>query len=255
MREQINYRKALVTGASSGIGRGLALALGRAGTFVYAAARRKPELDSLVAEIARAGGRAEALVLDVSDPEEAHDVVRALDARDPLDLVVANAGVGGKTPSTRPAYHDVQHIFDVNLSGAIATLYGALPGMVDRNHGHLVGVASLAGMRGLPKYSAYSASKAALITFLESTRLDLLKTGVAVTAVCPGYVRTEMTAKSGERPFMIDVDQAVKTILHSLARKDAVCAFPRPTATVMRSAALLPSSVYEFVFTRSKMSR
>jgi short-subunit dehydrogenase len=249
-----DYRTALITGASSGIGRGLALALAAEGTHVYVAARRKTQLDSLVDEITRAGGRAEAITLDVSDADHTHDVVAKLDARDPLDLVIANAGIGDPTPAKKAPWEKVKQVLDVNLMGAVATLYGAMPGMVARNHGHLVGVASLAGFRGLPKFNAYSSSKAALITFLESTRVDLHKTDVYVTTVCPGWVRTEMTAKMKSAPFMIDLDEALRTILHALHKRDPMCAFPMGASLALRTiVSNLPDSMYEFLVTRAKV--
>jgi short-subunit dehydrogenase len=113
-------------------------------------------------------------------------------------------------------------------------------------------VASVAGFRALPKFSAYSSTKAALITFLEATRLDLHKTDLAVTTVCPGFVRTEMTAKVQSR-LMVELDDAVRTILRSLDRREAMCTFPLPVATAMRSLPFIPNSVYDFVLTRVKL--
>jgi short-subunit dehydrogenase len=247
------FAHALVTGASSGIGRSLSLALAAQGTHVVVAARRKPELDSLVAEICAAGGKAEALVLDVAQADATYDAVRALDERLPLDLVVANAGVGGSTPSKRTTWPAVRKILDINLYGALATLMGALPGMVARDQGHLVGVASVAGFRGLPKFSAYGASKAALISFLESMRLDLHSTRLAVTVVCPGFVRTEMTAKVKATPFMLESSEAARIILRSLERRDFMCTFPLPVAAVMRSLPFIPTALYDFALTKVKL--
>jgi len=250
----MSFEHALITGASSGIGRELSLQLAARGTFVTVAARRAPELEALVAEIVGKGGRAEALVLDVSDADHAHEAVRALDERRPLDLVIANAGVGGATPMKKATWPQVRKILDLNLHGAVATLMGALPGMVARNRGHLVGVASTAGFRGLPKFSAYSSSKAALITFLESTRLDLHKTEIGVTVVCPGFVRTEMTRDlKVSTPFMVEVDDAARTILRSIDKGEFMCAFPRPVSTLMRSLPFIPTALYDFALTRVKL--
>jgi len=245
------YSTALVTGASSGIGRSLAATLASEGTRVYVAARRRAELEALVGEIARAGGRAEALVLDVADADATYEAVSKLDARDPLDLVVANAGIGVGTPAKKAPWSQVRNVLSINLMGAAATLMGALPGMVARNRGHLVGIASVAGFRGLPKFNAYSGSKAGLIAFLESTRLDLHSTDVAVTTVCPGFVRTEMTGKVKARGMALD--EAVRIIRQALAERRAVCTFPRTTRAAMTAVSLLPDSVYEFLATRAKV--
>jgi short-subunit dehydrogenase len=247
------YATALITGASSGIGRALALTLAHEGTKVFAAARRRNELESLVDEITRAGGRAEALVLDVADADATYDAVSKLDAREPLELVVANAGVGKSTPAKRAPWSDVRQVLSVNVMGAVATLMGALPGMVARNRGHLVGIASLAGFRGLPKFNAYSSSKAALITFLESTRIDLHKTEIAVTTVCPGFVRTDFTANIKSSTRQVELPDAVRIIRNALRGRAAVCTFPRGAAAAMTAVSLLPDSVYDFLVTRAKV--
>jgi short-subunit dehydrogenase len=240
------YQNALVTGASSGMGKGLARALGARGTHVVLAARRRERLETLRQEIVSEGGSAEVLVLDCADGDATHDTVRALDDRLPLDLVIANAGVGTMSSARKANWAATRQILDVNLVGAVATLYGALPGMMARKQGHLVGVASVAGFgRGLPRLGAYSASKAGLISFLEAMRLDLQGTGVLVTTVCPGYVRTEMTAKNKLMPFIVEVDDAVATILTSLDKREALCSFPLPIVASMRGLALLPHSIYE----------
>ncbi len=248
------YRNALITGASSGLGRGLAVALAKRGAHVVAAARRKPELDVLVAEIQGAGGSAEVLELDCADADTTHALVRGLDDRLELDLVVANAGWGHTTPGRGIDWSTVKKIFDLNVQGAVATLCGALPGMVARNRGHVAGVASLAGFRGLPKTAAYSASKAALITFLESLRVDLQRTAVAVTTICPGYVKTELTKnRPYKMPFLMELDDAVDAMVQGLERRAAVCAFPLPLYSAVRALPFLPNSLYDFMAGRSKL--
>jgi short-subunit dehydrogenase len=243
---------AFITGASSGIGHGMARALAARGVHVIAAARRRQRLDELVAEIAAAGGSAEALVLDVADAEATHAAVVAADARTPLDIVVANAGVAGITPAKKLDWQRVKSILDTNVLGAAATLSGAIPGMVERGRGNLVAIASIAGFVGLPKFAAYSASKAALITLCESLRIDLHGTGVAMTTVCPGYVDTDLLTKGKKHPFMVSVDDAVGRILAAMDAGDAMCTFPAPSVAAMRTARALPRPLYELLATRSR---
>jgi short-subunit dehydrogenase len=244
---------ALVTGASSGIGHGLALALARRGLHVVAAARRRDRLQELVRAIADGGGSAEALVLDVADAAATHAAVRAVDERQPLDMVVANAGIGGITPGKKLDWSRVKAILDTNVSGAAATICGAVPGMVARRRGSVVAVASVAGFRGLPRFGAYSASKAWLITFCESLRVDLHGSGVTVTTVCPGYVNTELLTPGRKHPFMVEVDDAVARILAAVDAREAMCTFPTPVVAGMRAAQLLPRPLYEFIATRSRV--
>jgi short-subunit dehydrogenase len=253
--ERMSYRTALVTGASSGIGRGLALALAARGTHIVAAARRKAQLDSLVAEIIAAGGSAEALALDVAQSDATYEAVRALDARTPLDLVIANAGVGDATPARKLVWSRVKQQLDVNLTGACATLCGALSGMVERGTGHLVGIASIAGFRGLPQFAAYSASKAGLRTFLEGLRLDLHGSHVYVTSICPGFIKTEMTANNkGPMPFLLEADTAVKIILRAIDDKVAERAFPWPLVAALKTTkVLMPDSLFVAMNRRSNL--
>jgi short-subunit dehydrogenase len=244
-------RTALVTGASSGIGRALALALARRGTHVVAAARRAPELDALVDEIAAAGGRAEALVLDVADGDAACAAVAALDERLPLDLLVANAGTGDHTPGYKLKWPVVKRILSVNLVGAAATICGALPGMVARKQGHIVGISSIAGFRGLPRMGAYSASKAGMNALLESLRVDLQGSGVHVTTICPGFIRTDMT-KAVTRPFIMKLDDAVAEIVRAIDAGAAEVSFPLPIAGPARALPFVPNAVYDWIAGRMR---
>ena len=249
-----SYRTALVTGASSGMGRGVALELARRGTYVYAAARRKQELDALVDEIARAGGAGEAFPLDVANADATHDAVRALDEKNPLELVIANAGVGDFTPAQKFKWKRAKQLIDVNFTGAVATIAGALPGMIERGTGHIVGIASVAGLRGLPMFSTYSATKAALITFLEGLRLDLHGSHVYVTTICPGFVKTEMTANNkGPMPFAMECKDAVKVILKAIDDKESVRAFPWPLVAAIKSTRLVPDALFVAMNRRSNL--
>jgi short-subunit dehydrogenase len=248
-------KHALVTGASSGIGRGLAQALAARGAHVTLAARRRERLDELVAEIIAGGGSAEALVLDISDGDATHAAIQAADGRRPIDFLVANAGQGGITPGKKLDWKRVKEILETNLVGAAASIAGVVPGMVARGDGRVVAVASVAGFRGLPRFGAYSASKAGLITLCESLRIDLHGTGVSVTTVCPGYVQTEMLTPGKSHPFVVSVEEAAATILKAADGRDAVCTFPAPIAAGMRATQLLPRPLYEFIATRARKIR
>jgi short-subunit dehydrogenase len=248
------YERALVTGASSGLGRGLALALARTGTHVVCVARRKDELDALVGEIRDGGGSAEALVLDCADADRAHDTIAALDSKTPLDLVIANAGRGGRTYARELDWSTVHKVLQLNVIGAAATLSAVLPAMVARDRGHLVGISSLAGFRGLPKSAAYSSSKAALRVFLEGLRIDLRGTNVHVTTLCPGYVKTPATENRPYRtPFIMELDDAVEAMMGAIERKDPFFAFPRPLSTLTSSLPAWPRPLYEWIVGRTKV--
>jgi short-subunit dehydrogenase len=241
-------RTALVTGASSGIGAALAERMARDGVHVVLAARRAEALDEVAERIAGAGGRATALPLDVTRPEETVAAIERIDDElAGLDLVVANAGVGVNRWSGKLGYAACAETLAVNVVGATATLTAVLPRMVERGRGHLVGISSLASQLGLPKSAVYCGSKAFLSMFLEALRVDLRHTGVHVTDVRPGYVKTAMTADNARMPFALEAAPAAEIIWKSILARRAVVAFPWPTAAVVRLAAMLPRPIYDRV--------
>ena len=169
---------ALVTGASSGIGRGLAVRLARDGYSVGLAARRTERLREVVGTIEKHGAAASAHGCDVADPEQVRAAVSACRlALGPVDLLVANAGVGARARVEDLDGEDVRRLMQVNFMGAVYMVEEVLPEMLRRGSGHLVAVASLAGFNGLPERAAYSASKGAMINFFESLRMDLASEG------------------------------------------------------------------------------
>lgn len=244
---ETNYRTALVTGASSGLGRGLALWLARSGVRVFASGRRVEQLQALADEARAAGATIEPVEMDVARTDETLTRIRQLDADcGGLDLVVANAGVGGETHGKRMAWERVQHIIDVNVTGASATLCAVLPQMVERRRGHLVGIASLAAWRGLKGHAAYSASKSFLGTFMESLRVDLKDTGVRVTCIYPGFVKSELTAKNRHpMPFLLETDDAADRMGRAILRGDAEFAFPWQLASAMKLVKTLPNPLFD----------
>lgn len=252
--DTLPYRTALITGASSGLGRGLAKWFASRGVHVFGAARREAELESLAQECARAGGRLEPVHLDVAKTQETMERIREIDERSGgLDLVIANAGVGLETPATRMNWDHVERTIQVNVTGAAATLCAVLPRMVERDRGHLVGISSLAGYRGLPKMAAYCASKAFLRTFLESLRVDLQTTRVKVTSIQPGFVKSEMTAKNRfPMPFLMETEAACERMAHAIVRGEAELDFPWQLAGAMKLARVMPSTLWNAAARRMK---
>jgi short-subunit dehydrogenase len=241
------YRRALVTGATSGIGRALSLWLAARGVAVTAAGRRVERLAELAAEAAaRGGGAIEPLALDVTDTAAVRERVREIDDRHgDLDLVVANAGAGQLISARRFDWDACEHILRVNVLGAAATVTAALPGMLARGRGHLVAIASIAAVRGLPKNAAYGASKAFLRSFMESLRIDLSTTPVKTTCVFPGFVKSEMTAANDfPMPFLLDTDEAAARIGRAILAKRAEIWFPWQMALATRALGLLPGSLW-----------
>lgn len=243
---------AFVTGASSGIGRGLAVRLAQEGYAVGLAARRLERLQEVAGDIFDYGGQAGAYRCDVSDEEQVQDAVdRCRDELGPIELLVANAGVGMRTDPKDLVVADVQRVMAVNFMGAVYATQATLPDMLKRQSGHLVAVASIAGFGGLPKTAAYSASKAAMINFFESLRIDLRSEGIAVTVVNPGYVQTEMTtADDRPRPFILDVDDAVERMMRGILQRRRSLSFPWPLTAPATWARMLPRGVYDRIASR-----
>lgn len=243
----MEHRTAFVTGASSGIGRAVAIHLASLGVEVALGARREDALTALATEIIARGGKARSYALDVSDPEATTRVLkRADDQMDGVDVVIANAGMSDSKWSGRLTWADCAPTLAVNVTGAVATIVALMERMIERKRGHLVGVSSLAGYRGLPKMAAYSASKAFLSTFLESVRVDLRGTGVHVTDVRPGFVRTPMNAGSDRKlPFLMEADAAADRIVQGIRRAEDVVEFPWQLASITRSARFLPNAVWD----------
>lgn len=245
-------RTALVTGASSGIGAALARLLASEGIAVALAARREEAMQEIAETIAADGGQASVHPLDVSDPEATIEAVGAIDDElGGLDLVVANAGVVKGRWSGKLQWDDVRDILAVNVVGATATLVAAMPRMVERGRGHLVGISSIASYRGLPKLAAYSASKAYLSNFLEGVRIDLRSAGIAVTDIRPGYVRTAMNEDSeGKLPFAVTAEDAARRIWKAIRARRSVLTFPLPMATAAHAMSSMPNLLYDRMMKR-----
>jgi short-subunit dehydrogenase len=232
---------AVLTGASSGIGWALAKALAVDGCRVGLIARRADRLDALASEITQAGGTAAVAAADVADRGQTLAAVETLRGQiGPVDLLIANAGIGVPTFLEPMNVPDLERMFRVNLFGVMHAIEAVLPEMLRRGRGHLAGVSSLAAYKGLPGMSAYCASKAALNIYLEGLRIQLRPRGVAVTTISPGFVRTPMTAHNPKMPWLLESDDAARRIVRALRRRPAVYNFPWTTTLLMMLTAWLP---------------
>lgn len=240
-------RVVLITGASSGIGRALALELGKRGARVGLTARRVEELSKVAEEVSRAGGQALALPADVRRAEEINEVEsRVREKWGRVDVLVANAGMTSTTAGTKLDASEAGDVITINVIGVVNSVAAVLPDMLKRGEGHLVAISSLASYRGMPKSGAYSASKAAVSTFFESMRVDLRRSGVAVTTIHPGFVRTPLTANRKKKlPFLIEADDAACRIVRAIERRARTYAFPWQLASLVRVMRHLPGALYD----------
>jgi short-subunit dehydrogenase len=233
---------AVITGASSGIGWALAKELARHGCKVGLLARRRELLEQLAGEVRAAGGTAACAVADVAERTQVLDGVARVRAElGPIDLLIANAGIGAPTQLNPVNIADVEKMFRVNLFGVVYAIEAVLPEMLQRGRGHLAAVSSLAAYKGLPGESAYCASKAAVNAYLEGLRIQLRQHGIAVTTICPGFVKTPMTAHHDfHMPFLLEPEVAARRIVRALRRRVKVYDFPWPLSWLMRLTRWLP---------------
>ncbi|HEV3164610.1 MAG TPA: SDR family NAD(P)-dependent oxidoreductase [Isosphaeraceae bacterium] len=244
---QIQSEVAVITGASSGIGAELARRLAAAGVRVGLTARRAEALEHLAAAIRAQGGTAAVAPADAADPAATRlAMARLSEELGPVDLLIANAGVGLDTPAVRFSAAQFEEMVRVNLIGAAVAIESVLPLMLERRQGHIVGISSLAAYRGLPHSAGYSATKAGLSTLLEGLRVELRPRGLMVTTVHPGYVRTPMTADSGRpQPFLMEVGPAAEIILNGIAARRREINFPWRAAFLMGLLRRLPGGLYD----------
>lgn len=240
-------KTALITGASSGIGRELALELARRGWRVGLLARRREALDEVARAIAAIGGASDVFVADVGDPAAIAAAVADLEARHgAIDLAIANAGIGQSGPVAKVDPAAAAATLRTNVEGTLNLIAAVLPSMLARKSGHIVGIASLAGFRGLPGSPIYSASKAAMRALLEAARAELAPKGILVTTVNPGFIRTPLTAANQFRmPFLMDADAAARRIADAIDARKKEYSFPLPMAVFVRLARFLPNAIWD----------
>ena len=241
-------RRVIITGASSGIGAALARAYAARQTTLGLIARRAGALKELAAEFSTPH---EIYALDVRDSAAMRAAAHAfITLHGSPDIVIANAGVSTGTltelPEDLAAFKDV---FDINVLGMVNTFQPFIDAMRAAGGGTLVGIASVAGYRGLPGAAAYSASKAAAISYLESLRVELRASGIKVITICPGYIATPMTAKNPyPMPFMLSADQAARAMLDIIDSGKTFAVIPWQMAIVARVLRVLPNWLYDRLF-------
>ena len=240
-----NEKLAFVTGASSGIGRELAFQLKKEGFHLALFARRLAHLERTQEELSALNGlQVGVFQCDVADKESVHQAFKKAshDLGSPY-LLVANAGVGGSSSVKSFDTEMMSSIFQTNVMGAMYCISEVLPAMLSNKQGHIVGISSLAAYKSFPYTHAYSASKSALSAHLEGLSLELKPHGVKVSTICPGFIRTQMTAKNKfSMPFIMDAEKAAKKIMGAIKKEKKVYNFPWQTYMLIKASNLFPSS-------------
>jgi len=233
----------LITGASSGIGKAMALDFARQGAHVGLMARREAHLREGKEAIASLGGKVAIAPCDVTEWAPTRDAIAFLENElGPTDLLVANAGVGLPTPLDAEGHaRDSGLTMRVNVIGVIHALAAVIPGMVKRGQGHLAAISSLASYMAMPGESAYCASKAAVNVYMAALREQLRPKGIKVSTLCPGFITTPMTEKNDfAMPGLMSAEKASLLMIQALARGKEVYNFPWTTLQLVRLVRWMP---------------
>ncbi|MFG1815410.1 SDR family NAD(P)-dependent oxidoreductase [Kribbella sp. NPDC049174] len=242
---ELTGRRTWIVGASSGIGAALARELADRGARVAVSARRVSELQDVAA------GRMAVVPVDITDAEAVRQAAdRVVEELGGLDIVVLSAGYWKQLKEFDA--ESFQRHLDVNLSGMAHCLDAVIPRLQAAHAGLIVGIASVAGYRGLPGAEAYGATKAAQINLLEALRANLRPDGINVVTVCPGFVATEMTrSNSFPMPFIISAPRAAREIADGIERRTTRITFPWQMAWLARLAKIVPDNLWTRLLARS----
>jgi short-subunit dehydrogenase len=243
--------KVIITGASTGIGRALALEYAARGATLGLMARREEMLVQLASSLPV---RSYTYAVDVRSGKALKAAAQDFVARTGWpDIVIANAGVSAGTLTGEPTDNEVfEEVMATNLNGMMLTFQPFVEAMRRERRGILVGIASVSGFRGLPGASAYCASKAAAISYLESLRVELHGSGVSVVTICPGYIATPLTAKNPYRmPFLMDAKVAARKMAVAIDKRKRFYVLPWQMAIVGWLLRCLPRSLYDVLFARA----
>lgn len=251
-----NPKNILITGASSGIGQALAAAYAGAGVTLYITGRNRKRLDRAAEALAAKGAKVVAKIVDVTDEKAMAQFIREADNKTPLDLVVANAGVGVQQGDFKTMHDAAKYILAINVGGVFNTVHPALPLMKRRGRGQIAIVSSLAGYVGLPGSPLYSATKNAVRAYGEALRGAFADQGIEVNVICPGWVRSRITERNKfEMPFFMEAAPAAEIIKRGLERNKGRIAFPWPMVALVKVLTILPASWAQVFLRRSAKMR
>jgi short-subunit dehydrogenase len=237
-----------ITGASSGIGQALALTYYQAGYKLALVARRVSEIESWASQHKISSDNHKIYSANVADIDSIVAAGKACIAAQGLpDVVIANAGISvGVDSSIREDLDQLAQTFATNNIGLAATFHPFIDGMLQRKSGKLVGIGSVAGIRGMPGHGAYCGSKAAVINYCESLRGELRDSGVQVVTICPGYIKTPMTEKNSyPMPFLMEVDDFAKQSFAKIEAGSSYNVIPWQMGVVAKLLRVLPNALFD----------
>lgn len=247
-----NPNNILITGATSGLGRALALVYAKEGAVLYLTGRNQGRLADIKNKCESKGAKVVEKCLDVANAKEMQSWIDSIYlSGGKVDLVIANAGISAGTEGGSESVGQVRKIFATNIDGVVNTIHPVMEYMKQERKGQIVIISSLAGFRGLPSSPAYSASKAAVRVYGEGLRGSVAKDGIGVTVVAPGYIKTPMTdVNKFPMPFIIGAGRAARLIARKLKRNPSRIAFPFRLYFVVWLLSILPPCLTDPVFSR-----
>ncbi len=246
-----NPKNILISGASSGIGRELAITYSAPDVNLFLCGRNLEKLEQTKILCEQLKANVLLAKIDVCDDKSVREWVDKIEENYPIDLVIANAGISAGTAGGPESFAQVKQIFATNLDGVLNLVYPVLDKMKSRKKGQIALVSSLAGFRGLPSSPAYSASKSAVRVFGEALRGNLAPLGIEVNMICPGYIKTPMTdVNDFPMPFLMSVSKCAAIIKNGLAKNKSRIAFPFPLYFVVWLSTLLSPKITDPIFAK-----
>jgi len=245
-----NPKSILITGGSSGLGEALARDYAGAGIILFLSGRNEERLQAVREYCAARGARVEPAPIDSSDEQGMSDWITACDRIAPLDLVIANAGIGSGFKTDMDLGEHTKKIFDVNVNGVFNCIHPAIRLMQPRGRGQIAIISSLAGYHGLPTAPAYSASKVCVKGYGEALRGLYAQHGLEINVVCPGFVKSRLTARNKfPMPFLMETDKAAQLLRRGLARNKARITFPWQLGLIYGAMVrLMPEGLFDRIF-------
>lgn len=241
----MKYSSVIITGASSGIGKALSIALALKSKNLYLLGRNKSKLESVKEICIKMGACVEIFSVDIKDREKVAEVILSIDKTNAVDLVIANAGMGtAQSAELNNGVPNYNEIIQTNILGIHNTIDPLVEPMKKRAHGQIAIMSSLAGFRGYSKYYVYNATKAYARIYAQGLRLDLKRCNIKVSTIAPGFVKTPLTDRNPfKMPFLMSPERAAQIIIKGLNNNKSLIAFPKLLHFLIHFITSLPTPI------------